>query len=213
MSTPRNTKKRSADNTEDSVEKRRKEDTQQDSVAPTNTNDNMDISQTSSSGITPPVSVHSPLTSTITVASAADIAGLAAASSSSSTTIMSSLSFSSSSSSSSSSITLVTDPKAEAKSDPIPEKWRWVRDLIDEAHLPTLGLPARWDSTSKSHMLQAFDPIENRTINIETGKVSKKVKSPVGFITSTKDQNPMPGTQAPAAVRYERYIEPCMNTH
>ena len=161
MSISRNTKKRAADNTEDSVEKRSKEEIQQDPVAPTiNSSDNMDVSQASSS-----------------------------------------------------SITLVTDPKTEAKSDLIPEKWRWVRDLIDEAHLPNLGLPVKWDKTSKNDIMQAFDPTTGRIIDIRSGEVSKPKSSPVGFIMSTKDKNPIPGTQAPAAVRFSRYMQPCINDH
>lgn len=131
------------------------------------------------------------------------------------TSIMSSLSiFSPSTSNSiSSSEAPLIDPKNEAKGDQLPEKWQWIGELVNEAHLPNLGLPTKWDSTSRGHMLQAFDPKNNRTINIETKKVVKTAKSSVGFITSTKDKNPMPGTQAPAAVRYERYMEPCMNKH
>lgn len=89
----------------------------------------------------------------------------------------------------------------------IPKTWQWIEDIFDEAHLPNLGLPAKWEQTEGGHALIAYDPKSKMSFNIETGKRKHHKKSPVGFIMSTTNQNPMPGTNAPASVRYERYME------
>jgi hypothetical protein len=94
----------------------------------------------------------------------------------------------------------------------IPERWKWVLEIFDGAHLPKLGLPVRWEETQQGHTLKAFDPETNSTIDVVTGIITRHKRSPVDFICSTKDKTPMPGTQAPAAVRYTRYTEPKLNS-
>jgi hypothetical protein len=95
----------------------------------------------------------------------------------------------------------------------IPEDWIWIKEIFDEAHLPQLGLPARWTQTQAKHMLEAFDPDTKKTINVNTEKAVKHKTSPVGFITSTSGKNPMPGSIKPAAVRYTRFMMPELNEH
>jgi hypothetical protein len=90
----------------------------------------------------------------------------------------------------------------------IPDSWKWVLEVIDEAHLPHLGLPVTWPAIEESHMHTLFNPATNTTINIETGKVTKHKVSPVEFIKSTRGYHSMPGTERPAAVRLQRYVEP-----
>ncbi len=93
----------------------------------------------------------------------------------------------------------------------LPEDWKWVLEIFDTAHLPKLGLPVRWDTTQKEHQKIVFDPETKETITIKTEKTTKPKKPPVGFIMSTTGYNPMPGTETPAAVRYERFQEPKLN--
>lgn len=91
----------------------------------------------------------------------------------------------------------------------LPSGWEWVLNVIDDAHLPHLGLPVRWDITKEKHAKVAFNPITGETIDIDTGRRSKNPNA-VGFITATKNKNPMPGATAPASVRYERFMGPCL---
>lgn len=100
------------------------------------------------------------------------------------------------------------DTSLSPLSPPIPEAWHWIKDILDEAHLPHLGLPAQWDKTQEKNTLLAFDPKGNKTIHIKSGEEKKTVKSPVGFIEATRGQHALPGSQSPAAVRYTQYMEP-----
>jgi len=93
----------------------------------------------------------------------------------------------------------------------IPEGWIWILDIMEEAHLPKLGLPVRWSATEERHTRIAFNPETNETIDIDTGKRKKHQGSPVGFIESTKGKTPIPGTNTPASARYQRYLEPCFH--
>lgn len=112
-----------------------------------------------------------------------------------------------------------TESIAKQITEAIPENWKWVLNIIDEAHLPKLGLPVKWEQTQGKHQLTVFNPETMETIEIlrdeegiATEKKRKHAHSPVGFITSTSGQNSMPGTLAPAAVRYDRYHEPKLNS-
>lgn len=95
----------------------------------------------------------------------------------------------------------------------IPEGWRWILDIMEEAHLPKLGLPVRWDKTKEKHALIAFDPETNQVIDVTNGRTKKSKISPIGFIESTKSHMPMPGTETPASARLTRYLEPCFHQH
>jgi hypothetical protein len=106
-----------------------------------------------------------------------------------------------------------TSSSSHQSSGTIPESWSWISEIMGEAHLPTLGLPVRWESTQKRNMRIAFDPSNTTTIDIDTGQSKKLKSSPIGFIDSTKGKNPIPGTETPAAARYTRYLEPCFNQH
>lgn len=103
------------------------------------------------------------------------------------------------------------DETTPLPSSEVPEGWSFIKDIFNEAHLPKLGLPARWDATQQRQILTAFDPITKRTINLETGEEKKTVKDPVRFIESTAGKFEMPGTESPAAVRYTRYMEPALH--
>ncbi len=91
-------------------------------------------------------------------------------------------------------------------SKPVPESWKWVLSIVDEARLPHLGLPVRWATTEEKHKKIAFNPRTKETVNMETGEKVGRVS--VGFIESTRGRHPMPGTEEPASVRYERYAGP-----
>lgn len=95
----------------------------------------------------------------------------------------------------------------------IPESWQWILAIMDEANLPNLGLPVKWDTTKEKHALTAFNPDTNEKITIHTGKSTKTKGSPIGFIESTKGKTPMPGTETPAAARLTRYLEPRFHEH
>lgn len=119
---------------------------------------------------------------------------------------LSATNFSSSSSSLTGSVTNVPDEEK------MPENWKWILNVVDEAHLPKLGLPVRWHKkTEHEHIKQVYDPTRKEFIDSETLTITKHKESPIGFITSTKDNNPMPGTTTPAAVRYDRYKDPELN--
>jgi len=94
------------------------------------------------------------------------------------------------------------------KSDDVSERWKGLLEIIDEAHLPKLGMPVDWKKTQEKHTRIAINPITNETINIKTGEIIKHREFPVGFIKSTPGSYSMPGTNQPAAVRWARYIEP-----
>lgn len=107
-------------------------------------------------------------------------------------------------------VEMQVEPKSE-----IPERGLEILEILKQAHLPTLGLPEKWDKTQSEHQLTIFDPKSMQTIpwdkikGVEViEKMKKHARSPVGFIMSTRDKNPMPGTQAPAAVRFEHYQRP-----
>ncbi len=104
-----------------------------------------------------------------------------------------------------------------ASSDDIKDKLKqrdyeeWAKVLFDEAHLPKVGLPTQWEKTQEKHCLIAFNPETKEKIEIDTNKLFKLKSDPVGFITSTRGKNPIPGTETPAAARYQRYGE--LNKH
>jgi len=69
----------------------------------------------------------------------------------------------------------------------IPEEWRWVLDIFDEAHLPHLALPVKWDKTREQHTKIIIDPTIGDSFSIETGKrLRSSTSSPVGFIKASK---------------------------
>jgi len=75
-----------------------------------------------------------------------------------------------------------------------------------------LGLPVKWKSTEDKHKQIGCVAKEGKTyeVFVRTTDPNGNVKftsKKVDFIKSTKDKNPMPGTNSPAAVRYQRYIE------
>ena len=91
----------------------------------------------------------------------------------------------------------------------VPQGWEWVLEIVDEAHMPHLGLPVKWDQTTKDeHQKIIFDPQTNKTINLKTGKASVKKEFPVGFIKATRGTNTVPGTSEPASVRVQRFMDP-----
>ena len=89
----------------------------------------------------------------------------------------------------------------------VAENWQWILEILDEAHLPKLGLPVRLSVTATRHTKQAFNPVNNETIDIETGKIKRHQRSPVGFFTATKWTTTLPGSDTPAAVRVQRFEE------
>jgi hypothetical protein len=93
----------------------------------------------------------------------------------------------------------------------VPQGWEWVLDIVDEAHLPHLGLPVKWDATKEKHQRIAFDPEKNVSIDLDSGKKTKTKESPVGFIKATKGTSLVPATKEPASVRVARYMEPCLH--
>lgn len=95
----------------------------------------------------------------------------------------------------------------------VPESWRWILNIMEEAHLPNLGLPVRWSTTKEKHARIAFNAETNEIIDIATGKTKKHQGSPIGFIESTSGNTPMPGTDTPASARLTRYLEPCFQQH
>ncbi len=87
----------------------------------------------------------------------------------------------------------------------IKESWQWVTKVLDEAHLPHIGLPVKWyKSTESEHTKIAYDPDKKQAYNLTKGKVTQVN---LDFITSTSGKNVMPGTKAPAAPRLERFNE------
>jgi hypothetical protein len=101
--------------------------------------------------------------------------------------------------------------KGKSKGEPskynLPDQWKWVLDVYDEAHLPQLALPVKWDSSKEKHALTAFNPETFDTFDIKNKKLISHATSPIGFIKATKGENPMPGTDAPASARYTRYLD------
>ncbi len=95
----------------------------------------------------------------------------------------------------------------------LPENWKWVLEILDAAHLPSLGLPVQWKTTQAKHEKVVFDPETKKVIDVKTEKTSQPKKSPVGFIMSTLGHNVMVGTETPAAVRFERFHEPKLHTN
>lgn len=89
----------------------------------------------------------------------------------------------------------------------IPESWRWVEDILDEAHLPRLGLPVRWLNTEEQHTKILIDVITNKRIDLRKTPAVYRANAPIDFITSTPGTHPMPGTIQPASVRVTRYEE------
>jgi len=83
----------------------------------------------------------------------------------------------------------------------IPESWRWVEEILDEAHLPRLGLPVRWASTKEQHTKILIDITTNQRIFLRKTPAVHRASVPIDFITSTPGTHPMPGTIQPAAVR------------
>jgi hypothetical protein len=94
------------------------------------------------------------------------------------------------------------------KSEYMSERWRGLLAIIDEAHLPKLGMPVDWKKTQEKHTQIAVNPMTNETINVATGVIIKHKEFPVGFIKSTPGSHSMPGTDQPVAIRWTRYIEP-----
>lgn len=94
----------------------------------------------------------------------------------------------------------------------VPESWKWILDIFDEAHLPKLGLPVQWESsTSGQHTRIAFNPETGERFPIEPSRTLKKIKpGPVGFIHATDKYYSMPGTEAPASVRFALFQDPRM---
>jgi len=45
----------------------------------------------------------------------------------------------------------------------------------------------------------------------QSGRIKQHKDSPVGFITATKGHHSIPGSSAPASVRVERYLQPCLH--
>jgi len=93
------------------------------------------------------------------------------------------------------------------------EAWQWMTDFLDEAKIPTLGLPVRFEASSKKRQLIAFNPESLTCIDIDSYSLKKLKRSPIGFIESTKGHFPMPGTETPASARFSRYMEPRFNDH
>ena len=104
------------------------------------------------------------------------------------------------------------DPYQDASSseEDIPEEWQELLGLAGEVQLPRY-LPVKWATSSTKQQLIAFDPKTNKTYRFDQQQgayVEKAAKtSPIGFITLTRGQKSMPGTETPAAVRFQRFGE------
>jgi hypothetical protein len=94
--------------------------------------------------------------------------------------------------------------------DVIPKGWEWVLSICTEARFPDLGMPVQWKNTEDTHTTILVDPITGKTFDHIKGS---EVKSAIGFIKSTKGANPMPGAEAPAAVRFALYSTPELQRH
>lgn len=94
-----------------------------------------------------------------------------------------------------------------SKQSEISKHWKGISDLFEEAHLPHMGLPARWEKTEKEHILKAYNPETKTEHDIITGKEKRLKREPIGFIKSTPSKNPVGETKAPAAAEYERFID------
>lgn len=76
----------------------------------------------------------------------------------------------------------------------IPESWRWVEEILDEAHLPHLGLPVRWASTEEQHTKILIDVTTGQRIDLRKTPAVRRFNPPIDFITST------PGTYPAASI-------------
>ncbi len=103
---------------------------------------------------------------------------------------------------------LSSDLYSEKPESTLPDSWQWITELVDEAHLPSLGLPVRWEITAEKRKRIAFDPASLICTEIETNQSKKHKSSPIGFIDGTRGKQLMPGTNTPAAARLTRYLEP-----
>jgi hypothetical protein len=54
---------------------------------------------------------------------------------------------------------------ATRKKSKTPVGWEWVLDILDEAHLPYLGLPVKWDEIEEKHSRWAYDPDKKERID------------------------------------------------
>ncbi|MBS0358991.1 MAG: hypothetical protein JSS53_06970 [Proteobacteria bacterium] len=88
----------------------------------------------------------------------------------------------------------------------VPVEWTEALGILNEAHLPST-LPVKWEKTESGLVKIAFDPISGKKYDLELNRFVKPDTYPVRFITLTKGQHSIPGSEAPAAVRYQRYME------
>ena len=93
----------------------------------------------------------------------------------------------------------------------IPLGWEWAENILSQYNLPILGMPVKWDQTQEKHQRIAYDPRTRNPIDLNTGK--RMALRSIDFITATKGKNIIHGTEEPAAVRVERYQEPCFHDH
>jgi hypothetical protein len=93
---------------------------------------------------------------------------------------------------------------AEKKETVVSKEWKQLLEFSENATLPP-GMPVRWDKTKEMHQRLAFNPRTNETWNLKENQFTKAKSSTIGFITLTKGQNPMPGSETPAAPRVELY--------
>jgi hypothetical protein len=81
-----------------------------------------------------------------------------------------------------------------------------LEDKFPEAKVSLLGLPVHWRGTAKAHQMVIFDPATGKWKRMIDKKIVDVTPSPkVGFIMSTTNNNPIPGTDTPASVRFTRY--------
>lgn len=78
-------------------------------------------------------------------------------------------------------------------------KWEWVKNMVDEAHLPHLHLPVYWDKTSQKQSYTVFDPRTGEKTELESGKTSCP-KRPVDFI---RKDTPAEDTKRTASAKLE----------
>lgn len=78
-------------------------------------------------------------------------------------------------------------------------EWQWVKDMVDEAHLPYLHLPVQWNRTSEKQRYTVFDPITGEKTELESGK-STFPKKPIDFI---RKDTPAEDTKRTASAKLE----------